>query len=1134
MRSKKSWTRLVAVLGVLAAVASVLNGSGAAYARGTQVYTSMMDKAVYQGIYKCYKQTDDTIVRKLKLSKYDGLKSLVGKNAGSHNIALITGVTSNSFFEGSRYKVWDGKVSCKNLFLGNNTGVGGTNYDILTASGKKAPDANNGTEVKKFMQNMGYTISGDKSGANCYNAKFTRKTGTDKGTYNTNGVCKNGDKLSADNVSASSKDMPIFKVSGSKVCLYDRYTQADINGAKTLEKKVGCSAPGNKFDAAWLADFATKQCTAKSWCANKYTFSDGGKTDSTKNSTADRGSDNKKAALAAIRFLSGDSKYTTLDSIKVTEIEKRLLYQQYLTSYYGVEVGCSGESGGNWSSTKINWLDAGSKTMKQCVYDKSNLKKSSGSTVNGVSVNNYYEMNKLYLQKTKKEESANLDNLLAAIGELPAEYTEEQLKELDEIASSGVEGMSEEEQESTCAGAGGSRSLGWVVCPILEWLGDAAERTYNEYVEPSLQVSPKLFSGNGDATLEAWGNFRDMANVVFVIAILAVIFSQLTGVGIDNYGIKRILPKLIVVAVLINLSYVLCLLAVDVSNILGNSFQALFNGMADGITAENYTITAETGDSGPIDAAGITGLTGVGILGGLVAGGMAIWASPAILLSLLVAAVGIVISVFFLFILLATREAAIVVLVIVSPVAMIMYALPNTKKIFDKWLKALEGLLLVYPICGLLVGAGGYVSKLLIYIGSQEADGGGQNFIFSFMAMIVSVVPIFFIPMLLRGSFSAMGNIGARISGFGQRMSRGAMGSMQRSEAFRNAQERGREIGTMRRAGIDASGNPRKLGTFGTIVRGGRRNVARNRAQYRKDQLELAGNEQLLNDDIYGARLEADQNAMLTRGFQEQFANMSKDQLRTEANSAGSWLSEAGGQQRMAALVGAMEANGMEKDIFDTLKKNDVGSMAGVMGALAGSNNKVLKAYGKRGKDVSYEDFIHGTAADPNASLSAYAAEKGGDFVNGLDDKALEEIRRGNDENIQAGRGEIMSTEQLVQAARNMNDESSMKQVNHMLQGRTDVSGKISGEDLANFNDSTVASLAANPNNSGAIKSAAMDLAANQQLASKVNASKQQQIVSAMNNTDLLDFASSPQLAANNSFRMAAEAEYNRRAGNNP
>lgn len=294
--------------------------------------------------------------------------------------------------------------------------------------------------------------------------------------------------------------------------------------------------------------------------------------------------------------------------------------------------------------------------------------------------------------------------------------------------------------------------------------------------------------------------------------------------------------------------------------------------------------------------------------------------------------------------------------------------------------------------------------------------------------------------------------------------------------------------------------------------------MARARAQYRKDQTDRESDRQLLNNEIYDSRLESDRKAMLTKGFQEQFANMSGSDLRAEASKAGTWLNSKGGEERMSALIEAMESQGLEGDIFDMLRSNNVSDRDGVMSTLAKSNNKVLKAYGKRGQGVSYNNFMTGTG---RASLQGYAADKGGDFVNGLDDKALEEISVHS-----AG---SMSTEQLVQAAHNLNDEASMQHINNMLSARNDLDGHISGEDLAGFNQSTLERLAGNPNASAAISSAAVDLAGNQQLMSKVSEGKQRQIISAMNNTDLENFATNPGLAMDNSLRSLAEAEVNRR-----
>ncbi len=350
--------------------------------------------------------------------------------------------------------------------------------------------------------------------------------------------------------------------------------------------------------------------------------------------------------------------------------------------------------------------------------------------------------------------------------------------------------------ESNCMNSGAGESLGWVICPILSVLSGAADTIYDDFVDPALRVNPQLFTYSddegGSATRQGWEIFRGFANAIFILLLIVVIFSQLTGIGIDNYGIKKILPKIIVAAILINLSYWICLLFVDLSDVIGNAMQRLLNGMADAIEMPN--------NIGGISLGGVTfGLvTGAGILG-VLAGG--IWSSGlmagggmGILVMLVTSAISIVVALLFLFLLLAAREAAIVVLTMIAPVAIVCYMLPNTKNYFDRWLKLGGGLLLVYPICGLLVGGGNFVSKVLLAAGAGE-----EGFFSAFVAMIVGIVPIFFIPMVLRNSFQAAGNLGARITNMGQRLGNRASGAvgnaMRGSEGYKNYQN---ELGRRR------------------------------------------------------------------------------------------------------------------------------------------------------------------------------------------------------------------------------------------------------------------------------------------------------------------------------------------------
>ena len=553
----------------------------------------------------------------------------------------------------------------------------------------------------------------------------------------------------------------------------------------------------------------------------------------------------------------------TYSGLRLSEQEVYELYKYYINDVYKVPIICEGEEGYDLygGSPKINWQKG-----KACRADVDHRQVvQSPGNVYGVEYGNPNSSSFFHFTKV-----VSLNDVIATLNMLDLNKIDG-AEEGGTIADSSQ--LSETTVEPSCANSGAAESLGWIICPILKLLSNTSEWLYSDYVEPALRVQPTLFSKQGDTygTGFAWRIFQGFANTVFIILLIVVIFSQLTGIGIDNYGIKKILPKLIIAAILINLSYLICLILVDLSNILGNGLQTLFAELPTGgnelqkIIVGRESIPLSNSGNG-IVAAGTTTLTGVVLFGILAAG---IWGAVSsgglagIILPLLMAALTIVISIFFLFLLLSARQAAIIALTVISPLAFACYILPNTKKLFDKWVKLGQGLLLVYPIVGLLVGGGNYVSRLLL------SSGVGENsFAMAFMAMIVGVVPIFFIPSVLKGSFVTMGNLGAKISGFGDRMRRGTSKRVQESAAYKAAQERGREQGTRFRAGIGRDGNARNVSRFGRLIRGGQRGMARARGQYLKDQ-----DARIREGSLMGIGYAAAQKAQEKRAGADEIAN---------------------------------------------------------------------------------------------------------------------------------------------------------------------------------------------------------------------------------------------------------------------
>lgn len=515
-------------------------------------------------------------------------------------------------------------------------------------------------------------------------------------------------------------------------------------------------------------------------------------------------------------------------NIFLSEAEVYNIYQKYLTNGSKVKLSC--DASYDYDGDSYEWIAVQMKRNGK-IDDTCHVRELSKELYTG---GQYYSGSYDPTTNTLSSGSylftkrnMSLADIVKAVNKMDLDKLEDDIDDFTGATEDGGDG--EGKVDPTCANSGGAGSLGWIVCPILDWMQSAAEGAYNSYVKPNLEVQSDLFGENNGSnpTQDAWTIFQGFANVCFIILFLVVIFSQLTGVGIDNYGIKKLLPKLIVVAVLVNLSYLICLLCVDLSNILGNAFQSLFNGL--GVDVSEVTFTDYDGNA---HAIGATTITAVALVGVLLLTGYAIWQNPALLLTLLVGVLGVLISIFFLFVLLAARKAAIVVLTVVSPVAFVCYLLPNTKKLFDRWLQLWKAMLLLYPICGLLIGGGDFVSRLLLV---TLNTGEGEDFFGTFTAMIVGIIPIFFIPTVLKSAFAAMGTIGSKIAGFGTNARGAATKWMRNREEYKGLQERGAERRARIRAGVDREGRERDLNGFQRAIRGGRKGLSRSRMQYAKN-----------------------------------------------------------------------------------------------------------------------------------------------------------------------------------------------------------------------------------------------------------------------------------------------------------
>lgn len=304
------------------------------------------------------------------------------------------------------------------------------------------------------------------------------------------------------------------------------------------------------------------------------------------------------------------------------------------------------------------------------------------------------------------------------------------------------------------------QGIGWIVCPLTTAMAGITDSLYG-WIQNFLKVQPLNINidASDNTTYIAWSSMRTFANLVFVIVFLIIIFSQLTGSGVSNYGVKKMLPRLVVAAILVNISYWVAAIAVDVFNILGSGVYAIVRNLPLG----NISITDNIWETvlGWLLAGGAGGSLAIGgyaLLTGAAAGTLtaAMWIA-------IVFVLGAVLALVIAFLILAARQALIIVLIIIAPLAFVAYILPNTEKYFTLWRKALTTLLLFYPLFALLF-SGSYIVGMIIIGSAGQANDEAAVGMTVILGMAVMVVPLAITPLIMRFSTGVLGTVAGMIN----------------------------------------------------------------------------------------------------------------------------------------------------------------------------------------------------------------------------------------------------------------------------------------------------------------------------------------------------------------------------------
>lgn len=473
----------------------------------------------------------------------------------------------------------------------------------------------------------------------------------------------------------------------------------------------------------------------------------------------------------------------------------------------------------------------------------------------------------------------------------------------------------EEEETSSCAVDG----IGWLVCPVMGFIAGITEQSY-DIVKAMLETSPSMFNRStpaGQATYDVWSIMRSIANVAFVISFLIIIYSQLTSFGISNYGVKKMLPRLIIAAILMNLSFFICAVAVDISNILGSSLKGALDSVTAGIniTAEDTGWDSAWNGNDPPQWSGLVAF--------VLATSALVYAGMSVLLPIGIAALAAIVTVV---VVLALRQALIILLVVISPLAFVAFLLPNTEGWFKKWRGFFFTMLLMFPAIALIFGASALAGKIVM--GSADSDNELVKTAIQIMGAGITIIPLFITPVVMK----AAGGVLNRFAGIVNNSDKGVFDRMRKGADRIRKDELGRK--SMRAL----NGNPknpwgalrRRKARVEAVSSGIKRETKRAQAGYLADKV---GKDEAFRERLAGASA---------------FVGADKDALkRAEANALDTKFQLE--EEEVKQTVVRMRAGKDDRDMIELIAKELENANASGDAIAARAAQKILLGSGTKG-----------------------------------------------------------------------------------------------------------------------------------------------------------------------------------------
>jgi hypothetical protein len=246
----------------------------------------------------------------------------------------------------------------------------------------------------------------------------------------------------------------------------------------------------------------------------------------------------------------------------------------------------------------------------------------------------------------------------------------------------------------------GSGPLAWLLCPVLDLL-DGAINLLDTWVNNLLFIDSNTGYAS-DGVKSGNAVMRNIALLLLVPMMMFMVIGTALNFGpFDPYTVKKALPRMMVATIFIVLSLPICQFAVEVSNTIGqgagNLLLSATNSDIDSLSA----IFGSHGDSG--------GFAGLFLEGGAATLGVFTLTWGVVGSFALVTIVALLIG----FVILVMRQVLVMMLIVLAPLAIIVWIFPGNDKLWGIWKGTFQAMLLLYPLVAVLIASGRFVASVV-------------------------------------------------------------------------------------------------------------------------------------------------------------------------------------------------------------------------------------------------------------------------------------------------------------------------------------------------------------------------------------------------------------------------------------